>query len=386
MAAMEKNNKNLNVPNLRFPEFSGEWKKYLLKSITNIYDGTHQTPKYTKSGVPFMSVEDVTQKSSKEQKYISEQDFQNDFRNPPQKGDILMTRIGNIGTPCIVPTNEALGYYVSLALIRPLEKLQSCFLNYAIQSNSFKRELYKRTIHVAFPQKINKEDIGKCKLDVPSIEEQSRIGDLLSLIDERITTQKKIIEDLKKLKDAISFILFTSETCDKWELSNLATIVMGQSPSSQCYNTDNDGLPLIQGNLDITKGKLTPRLYSSEMTKKCHTGDVILTVRAPVGEVAIADFDACIGRGVCAIRPFNNNYSVLIYQFLQHYKPKWISLEQGSTFTSVSRNDIMSIKIGVPSIQAIEILNILDDKISIEDVILNNLNSQKNYLLAQMFI
>ena len=333
-----------------------------------------------------MSVEDVTQKSSKEQKYISEQDFQNDFRNPPQKGDILMTRIGNIGTPCIVPTNEALGYYVSLALIRPLEKLQSCFLNYAIQSNSFKRELYKRTIHVAFPQKINKEDIGKCKLDVPSIEEQSRIGDLLSLIDERITTQKKIIEDLKKLKDAISFILFTSETCDKWELSNLATIVMGQSPSSQCYNTDNDGLPLIQGNLDITKGKLTPRLYSSEMTKKCHTGDVILTVRAPVGEVAIADFDACIGRGVCAIRPFNNNYSVLIYQFLQHYKPKWISLEQGSTFTSVSRNDIMSIKIGIPSIQAIELLNILDDKISIEDVILNNLNSQKNYLLAQMFI
>ena len=195
-----------------------------------------------------------------------------------------------------------------------------------------------------------------------------------------------LIGDFQSLSDAISFILFTSETCDKWELSNLATIVMGQSPSSQCYNTDNDGLPLIQGNLDITKGKLTPRLYSSEMTKKCHTGDVILTVRAPVGEVAIADFDACIGRGVCAIRPFINNYSVLIYQFLQHYKPKWISLEQGSTFTSVSRNDIMSIKIGVPSIQAIEILNILDDKISIEDVILNNLNSQKNYLLAQLFI
>ena len=100
-----------------------------------------------------MSVEDITQKSSSEQKYISEQDFHNDFRNPPQKGDILMTRIGDIGTPCLVPTDEALGYYVSLALIRPLEKLQSSFLNYVIQSDSFKRELYKRTIHVAFPQK-----------------------------------------------------------------------------------------------------------------------------------------------------------------------------------------------------------------------------------------
>ena len=229
-------------------------------------------------------------------------------------------------------------------------------------------------------------NFARIRTSYPSLAEQQKIASFLSLLDQRIETQRKIIEDLKKLKDAISLILFTSETCDKWELSNLATIVMGQSPSSQYYNTDNEGLPLIQGNLDITKGKLTPRIYSSEMTKKCHTGDVILTVRAPVGEVAIADFDACIGRGVCAIRPFNSTYSVLIYQFLQHYKPKWISLEQGSTFTSVSRNDIMSIKIGIPSIQAIEILNILDDKISIEDVILNNLNSQKNYLLTQLFI
>ena len=233
---------------------------------------------------------------------------------------------------------------------------------------------------------ISKNEVMKMSIFLPSQNEQRKISEFFSLIEERIETQRKIIEDLKKLKDAISFILFTSETCDKWELPNLATIVMGQSPSSQYYNTDNEGLPLIQGNLDITKGKLTPRIYSSEMTKKCHTGDVILTVRAPVGEVAIADFDACIGRGVCAIRPFNSTYSVLIYQFLQHYKPKWISLEQGSTFTSVSRNDIMSIKIGIPSIQAIEILNILDDKISIEDVILNNLNSQKNYLLTQLFI
>ncbi|MEE0237614.1 MAG: hypothetical protein UD961_15845, partial [Bacteroidales bacterium] len=56
-----------------------------------------------------------------------------------------------------------------------------------------------------------------------------------------------LIGDFQSLSDAISLILFTSETCDKWELSNLATIVMGQSPSSQYYNTDNEGLPLIQG-------------------------------------------------------------------------------------------------------------------------------------------
>ena len=374
---------------MRFPEFSGEWERCKVKDFTKVVAGatpSTSNKEYWGGDIRWMNSGELNLKRVYEvQGRITQLGYEKTSTKiiPPQSVLIGLAGQGKTrGTAAInyveLCTNQ------SIASILPSDKYYPEFLYQNIESRY--KELRDISSGDGGRGGLNLQMIYNLNIPYCSISEQRKIGDFLCLLDQRIETQRKVIEDLKKLKDAISFILFTSETCDKWELSNLATIVMGQSPSSQCYNTDNDGLPLIQGNLDITKGKLTPRLYSSEMTKKCHTGDVILTVRAPVGEVAIADFDACIGRGVCAIRPFNNNYSVLIYQFLQHYKPKWISLEQGSTFTSVSRNDIMSIKIGVPSIQAIEILNILDDKISIEDVILNNLNSQKNYLLAQMFI
>jgi len=374
---------------LRFPEFSGEWEKTSIgECFSKVENGlTYDTD--NTSGVPVTRIETISDKSINYDRvgYANIDDKISKYEM--QYGDVLFSHINSlkhIGKTAFYDAAQPLYHGMNLILLRAKKSLDSKFLYYTLNTHKFLHRCQVLANQAVNQASINTKELKSINISVPQMQEQQKISGLISLLDERIETQKKIIEDLKKLKDAISFILFTSKTCDKWELSNLATIVMGQSPSSQCYNTDNDGLPLIQGNLDITKGKLTPRLYSSEMTKKCHTGDVILTVRAPVGEVAIADFDACIGRGVCAIRPFNNNYSVLIYQFLQHYKPKWISLEQGSTFTSVSRNDIMSIKIGVSSIQAIEILNILDDKISIEDVILNNLNSQKNYLLAQMFI
>ena len=396
---MEKNNKNLNVPNLRFPEFSGEWKKYLLKSITNIYDGTHQTPKYTKSGVPFMSVEDVTQKSSKEQKYISEQDFQNDFRNPPQKGDILMTRIGDIGTPCIVPTNEALGYYVSLALIRPLEKLQSCFLNYAIQSNSFKRELYKRTIHVAFPQKINKEDIGKCKLDVPSIEEQSRIGDLLSLIDERITTQKKIIEDLKKLKDAICNMNFTSGSALK--LGNVGKFVRGLTYSASDVIDDTMGTAVMRSN-NISNGdpanfeELIWVNKTPNPEQILRGGDIIICMAngsSPlVGKASYYIDCGMVSATVGAFCGIYRSYNPLTKWLFQskHYKKHIQRCIQGGNgaIANIYPEDILAISFNIPSgyERVLNVLNSLEEKCLLEQKLLYRYLAVKSHLLAQLFI
>ena len=399
MTAMEKKDKNLNVPNLRFPEFSGEWERYLLKNITNIYDGTHQTPKYTKSGVPFMSVEDVTQKSSKEQKYISEQDFQNDFHNPPQKGDILMTRIGDIGTPCIVPTNEALGYYVSLALIRPLEKLQSCFLNYVIQSNSFKRELYKRTIHVAFPQKINKEDIGKCKLDVPSIEEQSRIGDLLSLIDERIETQKKIIEDLKKLKDAICNLNFTSGSVLK--LGNAGKFVRGLTYSASDVIEDTIGTAVIRSN-NISNGDpvnfeelvWVNKTLNHEQILRC--GDIVICMAngsSPlVGKASYyvdCGIESATVGAFCGIYRSDNPLTKWLFQS-KHYKKHIQRCIQGGNgaIANIYPEDILAISFNIPCgyERVLNILNSLEEKYLLEQKLLSRYLGVKSYLLSRLFI
>lgn len=136
---------------------------------------------------------------------------------------------------------------------------------------------------------------------------------------------------------------------DKTHLSQIATVTMGQSPSSESYNEDSDGLPLIQGNADIVDGFTKPQRYTTEVTKRCQEGDVILSVRAPVGELGIASEESCIGRGVCAIRANDKSNTAFIYQLLQAKKKQWKTLEQGSTFTAVSGEDVKAFEVVVPT-------------------------------------
>ena len=188
----------MNAPKLRFKEFNDGWQKKELREISQIYDGTHQTPNYIQNGVPFVSVEDISD-IEKTKKFISKNDFEKEFKIKPQVNDILMTRItaGIIGATAIVKNNNPLGYYVSLALIRKNKEIDVNYLNQYINCFKFKKELNKRIIHVAFPKKINLGDIGKCKISITSINEQQKIGKMLNILDRKIELQSKKIEDLK---------------------------------------------------------------------------------------------------------------------------------------------------------------------------------------------
>ena len=106
-----------NVPEIRFAGFTEAWEQRKLNEVVNVYDGVHQTPDYKDSGVMFLSVENIS--TLKSEKYISEEAFHRDYKVYPQKGDILMTRIGDVGTPNVVETTEKVAFYVSLALLKP---------------------------------------------------------------------------------------------------------------------------------------------------------------------------------------------------------------------------------------------------------------------------
>lgn len=139
---------------------------------------------------------------------------------------------------------------------------------------------------------------------------------------------------------------FIEETWSSEKLGNLCKITMGQSPSSKNYSKNSNDTILIQGNADLISGKIVPRIYTSEITKLSYPGDIILTVRAPVGDLAINEFDSCIGRGVCSIK--GNKF---IYYYLESLKDKhvWERLSQGSTFESVNSNDIKNLNLKIPS-------------------------------------
>jgi len=192
--------KGKKLPELRFKEFEkdGEWEEKRLGDVVEIYDGIHQTPNYTKKGVMFVSVEDIS--TLKSNKFISEEDFFRDFKVYPQRGDILMTRIGNIGIANVYDKDELLAYYVSLALFKP-KSINSYFLKQSIDSYYFQYQLSIKTLHIAFPKKINKTELESILVYCPSIPEQRKIADCLTLIDEMInqyTNKVAILELYKK--------------------------------------------------------------------------------------------------------------------------------------------------------------------------------------------
>ena len=190
-----------NVPEIRFKGFTEAWEQRKLKEIANIYDGTHQTPNYKDSGIMFLSVENI--KDLKSDKYISVEDFKKNFKIYPQKNDILMTRIGDIGTPNIVKDNLPKAYYVSLALIKPLG-IKSSFLNVAIQSNYIQNGLRERSLLTAIPMKINKDQIGQVEvLYSNNNNEQSKIGQIFENIDNLITLHQRKLEKLKNVKKTL---------------------------------------------------------------------------------------------------------------------------------------------------------------------------------------
>lgn len=138
-------------PELRFFGFTNDWEQRKLNEIASIYDGTHQTPRYTSNGIPFLSVENITTLQSS--KFISEKDFLRDFPVYPKKGDVLLTRIGDVGTANVYERNQKVAFYVSLALLK-LRETDPYFVNASFRSNSTRKEVWKRTLHIAFPKKI----------------------------------------------------------------------------------------------------------------------------------------------------------------------------------------------------------------------------------------
>ena len=186
------------VPRFRFFGFTGDWEQRKLGDIVGIYDGVHQTPNYQNSGVMFLSVENIaTLKSSK---FISEEDFKRDYKVFPQEKDILMTRIGDVGTTNVVTDNGLKAYYVSLALLK-YKSTDPYFLSNAIQSDYVQKGLANRTLKTAIPMKINKDEIGKVSVMLPlSATEQQQIDTYFRNLDHLITLHQRKLEKLKIIK------------------------------------------------------------------------------------------------------------------------------------------------------------------------------------------
>lgn len=134
-----------------------------------------------------------------------------------------------------------------------------------------------------------------------------------------------------------------------WEqrkLGDIVPITMGQSPNGNTYSDTPSDFILVQGNADLQNGWVTPRMWTTQVTKKADAGDLIMSVRAPAGAMGKTAYDAVIGRGVAAIKGNEFIYQLLVKMDSDGY---WKPLSCGSTFESLNSNDIKNANVLIPN-------------------------------------
>lgn len=266
------------------------------------------------------------------------------------KEDIM---IGRYGPPIFQILRGIEGAYnVALLKASPSNELNKEYLYYFLKQDKLFRFIELLSQRSSGQTGVDIVALREYPFHLPPLPEQKAIAEVLSDTDSLISSLEKLIEKKKKIKIGAMQELLTGEKRlpgfnGKWELTgmgSISSITMGQSPPSSFYNSEYQGLPLIQGNADIENRKTVVRVYTSSITKKCYAGDIIMSVRAPVGKVAKATFESCIGRGVCSIS-YKNEY---LYYYLMYIEESWSRLSKGSTFDSINSSDVKELEIEIP--------------------------------------
>ncbi len=172
-------------------------------------------------------------------------------------------------------------------------------------------------------------------------------------------------------------------------LEKIADVIMGQSPDSQFVNEEEIGVPFLQGNADFTSKHPIPIHWVTRPRKIAKKNDVLISVRAPVGEINIADKEYCIGRGLAAIRFHKKNDRVFGWYAIAYYKNQLDPLAQGSTFTAVSTSDVKQLKITYPKDeneqkQIANILTAVDDAIEQTEALIHKYQRIKQGLMQDL--
>ncbi len=394
-----------NVPKLRFSEFSGEWEEYELNKLTKVYDGTHSTPNYVESGIPFYSVEHLTANQFAKTKYITNEVFlKENKRVKLEKDDILMTRIGDIGTSRLIDWNVKASFYVSLSLIKKSDKFDSGFINQQIKSDYFQKQLHAKTLHIAFPKKINLGEINQCKLCLPSKPEQEKIASFLTAVDKKIELLTKKESLLQEYKKGVMQKIFNqeirfkdedgSEFCE-WEKEKLGKYLVEYKAKSILENEypvftssnkglmlqsdyfgenrlterDNIGFNIVPNNHITYRSRSDNRTFTFNMNTLGYTGAI--STYYPVFECKNGD----------------NRFIVTLLNENKHFIGRY---SVGTSQTVLSFNELKNIKMFIPTskeqTKISDFLSSIDKKIENAKDEVEKTKEFKKALLQQMFV
>ena len=378
--------KKLNVPNLRFPEFQGEWKELGLSELLDFKNGLNPKPNKFGKGIKFISVMDIlnnaviTYDCIKASVDVTEKEL-SDFS--VEKGDILFQRssetLEDVGRANVYMDDKTAVFGGFVIRGKKKGEYDPQYFNYLLRS-PFAR---KRIIPMGAGAQhfnIGQEGLSKVKLHFANIEEQKKIGKMLSLLDERIATQNKIIDKLQSLIKGLRGSLMQIENGNIVHLGEIAQIYQPQTISST--ELTEDGFLVYGANGIIGKYK--------EYNHK--TEQICITCRGNTcGMVNYTKPMSWITGNAMVINTDEHQNKVCkryLYHYLSAYN--FNSLISGSGQPQIVRTPLEQLKVTLPTFleqkQKATFLDKIQGKIEISNKTLNLYLQQKQYLLHQMFI
>lgn len=199
---------------------------------------------------------------------------------------------------------------------------------------------------------VNKSSFSACEIECPPLEIQRKIASVLSTLDVKIECNQQINDNLEQQAQALYTEMFLNNFDDNTTsgtLSDIAIITMGQSPSGSSYNEDGIGSVFYQGRAEFGFRFPARRLFTTEPKRMANAGDILLSVRAPVGDLNVAYERCCIGRGLGAIHSKDGNNSFILYTMLA-LRPKLdVFNGEGTVFGSINRDALNALPIEIPA-------------------------------------
>ena len=342
-------------------------------------DNRGKTPPVIEQGYPLIEVNAITKNSIypnpvKATKYVNQATWDNWFRQHLQEDDILFTTVGTIAESAIVPRNPGyaiaqniLGFRFNKKIIDPLYAL------YMMRSTWFIDQISGRTIETV-QKSIKWADMRGIKITLPDIQQQHKVVNIVKSLDEKIELNRRMNETLEKMGQALFKHYFVDDTDSKtWPIVRLEEsfdVVMGQSPPGSSYNEIGEGTVFYQGRAEFSVRYPKNRLFTTEPKRMAKKGDILLSVRAPVGDINQATETCCVGRGVAAISSKDGLESFTYYQTKNLQKRFSDFNAEGTVFGAINGNQLKGLKIYQPPLEFREEFNNLVKPLDVQ--ILNN--------------
>ena len=405
---MTDNNENkvLNVPHLRFPEFSGEWEIYPLTDFMSFKNGMNPDAKRFGRGTKFISVMDILNNqficydNIRASVEVVDGDIETYGVN---YGDILFQRssetLEDVGQANVYLDSKPAVFGGFVIRGKSKSNYYPMFFRYLLASPTARKKIIVKGAG-AQHFNIGQDGLSKVCLNIPSIQEQEKIAKLFECIDTRIATQNKIIEDLKKLKSAIIDYAINSLDTDFAKFGSLyETAGEGGTPTtSNASFYDNGKIPFVkiddlkQKYLTENKDFITELGLQKSSAWLVPTRSILFSNGATIGEITITTYPVCTKQGILGIVPKSNIDVEFLYYFMSstYFKKAISRIVTEGTMKTAYLKDIANILCPIPTKEKqqgiAKMPSALNSKIDYEQSLLKLFIMQKQYLLRQMFI